>query len=218
MAGPRDGRDLRTSSSIVTDAGSVSPATSRASRPDPHRGRLGRVLGMVTEARRRWFSEADTGGFAMSRSIVLASLLGALACGANMSPALPGDAHQQTNVPKTGDVQITIASIRIPGADSLVITIANRSAAPLFFTRCGSGPTMLMEQFVDGAWTNAVQNFACLAPSAPGPVELDPGASVSLTRELTLPGRFRYVVFGSDSSTLTATTLFVSDAIDVSTP
>lgn len=154
----------------------------------------------------------------MSRSIVLAFLLGAVACGASASLPGPGDAHQQNDVLKSGDAQISIASIRLPDGDSLVITIANKSSGPLFFSRCGNGPTLLLERFIDGAWTDPVQNFACVTPGAPGPFELDAGASVTLTRELTLPGRFRYVVFGSDSSSLTSAALFVSDAIDVPAP
>ena len=69
-----------------------------------------------------------------------------------------------------------------PLGDSVTIHIHNDGPDTAYIPRCGSGPLLLVQTFMNGQWTGGVQNFMCLAPSAPGPVQLAPGASLDEVR------------------------------------
>jgi len=120
-------------------------------------------------------------------------------------------------VPQIDELRIAVTlARRSPQGDSLVMTVTNNSTHPVFFTRCGPGPTTFVEQFVNGAWTGAVQNFMCLqAPGETGPVQLAAGQSLSVSRVLSETGHYRFAVVGGDESDLADGHVLTSDEFDV---
>jgi hypothetical protein len=116
-----------------------------------------------------------------------------------------------------GDPQITVAlAKRTPEGDSLVMTVTNVSAHPVFFSRCGPGPTVFVERFVNGAWTDAVQNFLCVqTPGETGPVQLAAGQALSVSRVLSEPGHFRFVIVAGDDLNLSGSRVVPSNGFDV---
>jgi hypothetical protein len=119
--------------------------------------------------------------------------------------------------PQTSDPQITVTlAKRGPQGDSLVMTVTNVSSHPVFFTRCGPGPTVFVEQFVNNSWTGAVQNFLCVqTPGETGPVQLGVGQALSVSRVLSEPGHFRFAIVAGDDANLSNSRLLTSDGFDV---
>jgi hypothetical protein len=97
--------------------------------------------------------------------------------------------------------------------DSVALHFVNTGSAPAYLPRCGSEPLMLTQQFVNGVWTGGVQNFMCVAPAAPGPVQLDPGASLVLIRILK-PGRYRMTATTTNLADLSNPVPLVSNTFD----
>lgn len=134
--------------------------------------------------------------------------------------ALSACARGESNLitgPLAGDPQITVTlARRTPEGDSLVMTVTNVSPRPVFFSRCGPGPTVFVEQFVNGGWTDAVQNFLCVqAPGETGPVQLAAGQALSLSRVLSEPGHFRFAVVAGDDVNMTDSRVITSNGFDV---
>ena len=142
----------------------------------------------------------------MLKVLRLFALVAASACA---GPSLTDSARIDL---QPGDASIKIVSIQqIPGADSLVVTVGNTAAHSVFFARCGSGPRLTTQQFVNGAWLDPVEGFLCVVPAAPGPVELAPGASLSVSFIAPAAGVYRIVAYGSGSLDLSNPQLFASD-------
>ncbi len=99
--------------------------------------------------------------------------------------------------------------------DSVTIQITNVGTRLEFFSRCGSAPLLLVQQFVDNVWTGGVQNFMCVAPTAPGPVPLAPGESITLVRVLSVQGRFRFVTPVGEAEDLSDATQTASNGVDI---
>ena len=99
--------------------------------------------------------------------------------------------------------------------DSVTIRISNAGAQTEFFSRCGDGPLLLLQTFIDGQWTGGVQNFMCIAPSAPGPVRLAPGESVTIVRVFDVAGRYRFTTPAGEREDLSDATLAASNAFDI---
>lgn len=86
--------------------------------------------------------------------------------------------------------------------DSVRITIRNSADAPRYMQRCGTEPLLLLAEFVDGAWTDPVQNFACVAPVLPLAIELAARDSLTVVRFISIPGSLRFVGYASASADL----------------
>ena len=97
--------------------------------------------------------------------------------------------------------------------DSVTIHIHNDGPDAAYIPRCGSGPLLLVQTFMNGIWTGGVQNFMCVAPSAPGPVQLLPGASVDVVRVFQA-GRYRITASVATASDLSNSVTAISNAFD----
>lgn len=135
------------------------------------------------------------------------SLLAAACDGDLNSAGAPGPTTSQ-NV----SIVATVGT-RTAAGDSVTIHIANGGSDTAYVPRCGSAPLLLTQQFVNGVWTGGVQNFMCVAPTAPGPIQLVPGSSVDIVRVLQ-PGRYRMTVSVGSSNDLSNATIVVSNAVD----
>jgi hypothetical protein len=99
--------------------------------------------------------------------------------------------------------------------DSIVVHISNAGVGSAFLPRCGSGPLLLTQQFTNGAWTGGVQNFLCIAPPVPGPIELAAGASIDIVRVMDVNGRYRFIVAVAEDASLTTAVTAASNSFDV---
>ena len=110
-----------------------------------------------------------------------------------------------------------IATVTGHGADgqSVTIKITNSGNADAFLSRCGSGPLLLVQRFVDGEWIGGVQNFACPAPSEPGPVRLGPAVSITIVRVFGEAGHLRVRVPVATTQGLSDVSQAVSNGFDV---
>jgi hypothetical protein len=154
------------------------------------------------------------------RSLVVCVAFGfiAAACSASAATATDlqsPDAALSAPGPASGhDVSITVSvHDRGPLGDSVTVHIHNDGPDTAYLPRCGSGPLILVQHFVNGVWTGGVQNFMCLAPSAPGPVQLNPGASLDEIRVFE-PGRYRITASVATKSDLSNSVTAVSNAFD----
>ena len=86
--------------------------------------------------------------------------------------------------------------------DSARVVIHNTSAATRYLSRCGTGPLILVGTFENGAWSEGVQNFACVASVPPGPVQLAAGDSLIIAWAYLTPGSYRFEAFASTSADL----------------
>jgi len=104
-----------------------------------------------------------------------------------------------SDVSATHGVQI-VAAVATHGAvaDSVTARVTNTGSHAVFVPRCGSGPLLLTQQFVNGTWADS-DNPACPPSSALSPIQLDPGFTVVAVRVLAQPGRFRFVTTVGDS-------------------
>jgi hypothetical protein len=102
--------------------------------------------------------------------------------------------------------------------DSARVVIRNTSGATRYLSRCGSGPLILVAPFVNGAWGDGVQDFACLASTPPGPVQLASGDSVFVGWWLLPPGSYRFVAFASTSPELTSQVRTTSNSVHADSP
>jgi hypothetical protein len=98
-----------------------------------------------------------------------------------------------TDVSTTHGVQI-VAAVASHGAelDTVTARVTNTSARAVFVPRCGPGPLLLTQQFVNGTWID-VANAACPAGDALYPITLDPGLTLVAVKVFTASGRFRLV-------------------------
>jgi len=83
--------------------------------------------------------------------------------------------------------------------DSVRLVIRNTSGATRYLSRCGTGPLILVGMFIDGAWTEGVQNFACTSPATAAPVQLASGDSLIIPWAYLSPGSYRFDAFTSAS-------------------
>ena len=155
------------------------------------------------------------------RSLVLCVGFGLLAAACDGSvataaaPQTPDNNVAGMPGPANGhNVSIT-ASLggRGPVGDSVTVHIHNDGPDTAYLPRCGSGPLLLVQQFMNGGWTGGVQNFMCLAPSAPGPVQLAPGASIDEIRVFQA-GRYRITASVATTSDLSNSVIAISNAFD----
>jgi hypothetical protein len=100
-----------------------------------------------------------------------------------------------------------------PLGDSVFVHIHNDGPGTAYLPRCGSEPLILVQTFMNGTWSGGVQNFMCLAPSAPGPVTLSPGTSIDVIRVFQ-PGRYRITASVATASDLSDSANTVSNAFD----
>src|SRR5262245_18749258 len=103
--------------------------------------------------------------------LMLGLLLTIAGCGAATTETIGVSSHEV-------EVTATVTQ-RSSNGDSVVIQIRNSGTHPAFVSRCGAGPLLLMQQFVNGEWIGGVHNFACPIPAAPGPIRLNAGMSIS---------------------------------------
>jgi len=144
----------------------------------------------------------------MRTKLILSTLIGLAACSATITAGAPdGSTH--------GISMVASVRSRTSIGDSVAIQITNVGARIEFFSRCGSVPLLLVQQLVDNVWTGGVQNFLCVAPTAPGPVRLAPGESINLVRVLSLPGRFRFITPVGEMEDLSDATQTASNAFDI---
>lgn len=99
--------------------------------------------------------------------------------------------------------------------DSVFVDVANASGTPIFLPRCGAQPLILTQEFSNGVWLGGVQNFACVAPTAPGPISLAPGEHVTTLRIFAAPGRFRFIVSVATAKDPSDGAPMTSNAVDV---
>jgi hypothetical protein len=115
---------------------------------------------------------------------------------------------------RSHNVSITASVVgRVSLGDSVAIRIHNDGRDTAYLPRCGSGPLILVQQFMNGVWTGGVQNFMCVAPSAPGPVQLAPGANIDIARVFQA-GRYRITASVATASDLSNASTAVSNAFD----
>jgi hypothetical protein len=134
---------------------------------------------------------------------------------AGTSAHVPENAVTGLQAPASGhNVSIT-ASLggRGPLGDTVAIHIHNDGAETAFIPRCGTGPLILVQQFMNGAWFGGVQNFMCVAPSASGPVQLLGGASIDLVRVFQA-GRYRITASVATTTDLSNSMTAVSNQFD----
>ena len=110
---------------------------------------------------------------------------------------------------------VATVSRRAAAGDSVVIEIRNAGSRTAFVSRCGAGPLLLVQQFVNGEWTGGVQNFACPVPAVPGPIRLAAGESISEVRLVDAVGRFRFRTPVGSVEDLSDATQAVSNPFDV---
>jgi hypothetical protein len=104
-----------------------------------------------------------------------------------------------SDVSTTHGVQIIAAvSSHNTVLDTVTARLTNTGARAVFIPRCGSGPLLLTQQFVNGGWTDAA-NAACPAGDGLNPIELDPGLTLVTVKVFTEPGRFRLVTTVGES-------------------
>src|SRR5215831_19046492 len=154
------------------------------------------------------------------RSLVFCVGFGFFAAACSASAATAADLQAPDSAlgaqaPARGhNVSITVSVHgRGPLGDSVTVHIHNDGPDIGYLPRCGSGPLILVQHFVNGVWTGGVQNFMCLAPSAPGPVQIVPGASVDEIRVFE-PGRYRITASVATRSDLSNSVTAVSNAFD----
>jgi len=141
----------------------------------------------------------------MQRDVWLSAVLLATACSAGLSPS-----ESTRGTPAHGvEVVATVTS------QSTTLRITNTGNQDAFLSRCGSSPLVLVQQFAGTEWTGGVQNFACPAPSAPGPISLRPAESISVVRTFTDAGRYRFRVPVGTTQDLNDAAAAVSNAFDV---
>lgn len=99
--------------------------------------------------------------------------------------------------------------------DSVTIRISNVGARTEFLSRCGAEPLLLVQQLVNNVWTGGVQNFMCPVPTAPGPVRLAPGESITVARVFSIAGRYRFLSRVGEMEDLSDATQAASNAFDV---
>jgi len=124
-------------------------------------------------------------------------------------------------VPASADGSISAAGVAIIGVvtgrsaagDTVALRFVNSGPDTAYIPRCGADPLVLTQQFVNGTWIGGVQNFMCIAPSAPGPVRLDPGASVTVIR-VVQAGRYRMTASVATKADLSNALPVVSNAVD----
>ena len=145
----------------------------------------------------------------MRSTSLLATLLLAAACSASLTTAGGPDGS-------TRGIEM-VASVRSHTAagDSVTIQIRNVGTRTEFLSRCGAEPLLLVQQFMNNVWTGGVQNFMCVVPSAPGPVRLAPGESITVTRVFSIAGRYRFLSPVGEMEDLSDATQVASNAFDV---
>jgi len=124
-------------------------------------------------------------------------------------------------VPANADGALSAAGVSIIGTvtgrsaagDTVALRFVNSGPATAYIPRCGADPLVLTQQFVNGTWTGGVQNFMCIAPSAPGPVQLNPGTSVTVIR-VVQAGRYRMTTSVATQADLSNALPVVSNTID----
>jgi hypothetical protein len=144
----------------------------------------------------------------MQRTSLLSLILFVAGCGAAETNVEPAVAVHDVEM-------VAIVTRRAAGGDSVVIQIRNTGSGAAFVSRCGAGPLLLTQQFVNGEWIGGVQNFACPVPSAPGPIRLEAGGEVREARLIDGTGRFRFRTPVGTSIDLADAMPAVSNSFDI---
>jgi hypothetical protein len=98
-----------------------------------------------------------------------------------------------SDISTTHGVQIIAAATSHHAAvDTVTARLTNTGDRAVFIPRCGTGPLLLSQQFVNGKWIDGT-NAACSAADALNPITLDPGLTLVTVQLFTEPGRFRFV-------------------------
>jgi hypothetical protein len=140
--------------------------------------------------------------------------LAAIACASDRATGV-------AQVPANADGALSAAGVSIIGTitgrsaagDTVALRFVNSGPETAYIPRCGADPLVLTQQFVNGTWIGGVQNFMCITPSAPGPVRLDPGASVTVIR-IVQAGRYRMTASVATKADLSNAMPVVSNAVD----
>ena len=155
------------------------------------------------------------------RSVAFCVAVGAFALACDTGSVVASDAHVPNNAvlgmqgPASShnvSISATLGG-RSPLGDSVTIHIHNDGPDTAYLPRCGAGPLILAQQFMNGVWNGGVQNFMCVAPTATGPVQLFPGGSIDQVRVFQA-GRFRITVSVATTSDLSNSVPAVSNAFD----
>jgi hypothetical protein len=161
----------------------------------------------VTRTERGWLSRKVLFEVLMRGNGLVFGLLFA-AAGCSAATDTVGSISHQVEV-------VATVTRRSANGDSVTIQIRNTGTQAAFVSRCGAGPLLLMQQFVNGEWIGGVQNFACPVPAAPGPIRLEAGESISQTRVFDIAGRYRFRTPVGSSEDLSDATQAVSNPFDV---
>lgn len=140
---------------------------------------------------------------------LIAALVLTAGCSATMATA--GGPNGSTH----GIEMIASVGSHTATGDSVTIRISNIGAHTEFLSRCGAEPLLLVQQFVNNVWTGGVQNFMCIVPSAPGPVRLAPGESITIVRVFDAAGRYRFLSPVGEMEDLSDASQVASNAFDV---
>lgn len=96
-------------------------------------------------------------------------------------------------LPSAGAVLTVKVSGHSADGDSVLVDVANLGTTALYLDRCGDGPLILLQQFVNGVWIGGIENISCATSTEPGPIKLAAGAHLPVVRVLGAPGRYRYL-------------------------
>jgi hypothetical protein len=120
-----------------------------------------------------------------------------------------------SDVSSSHGVQIVAAVTSHSAAlDTITARVTNAGADAVFIPRCGSGPLLLTQQFVNGVWSDA-ENPTCPAGSAVSPIQLDPGLTLVAVRVVTQTGRFRFVTTVGQSEDFSQSTRATSNSVAI---
>jgi hypothetical protein len=103
----------------------------------------------------------------------------------------------------------------VASGDSVIVHIANTGSRAAYISRCGAGPLLLVQTFVDGSWIGGVQNFMCPVSVPPGPVEVAAGSSIDIARVFSANGRYRFNVGVAGNQDLSDVTIATSNGFDI---
>ncbi|MGH7669494.1 MAG: hypothetical protein ACRENQ_08350 [Gemmatimonadaceae bacterium] len=78
-----------------------------------------------------------------------------------------------------------------PQGDTVYVTISNNGVNPAYLARCGDQPAVTIQVWQNNTWVQSGPILDCLAPSSPGPIEVDPGTPIVISNVYPDSGRYR---------------------------